>query len=129
MTNLLLNILLQIPTDTATTNPVNIISEYFNFGAIGLVASTFIFLYYKERQRNNKQAKGERERLVKEKDEAESRTEMLYNEIKVGQKDQNEKLIQVINRQNEIGEKNIDALIRNNTLFEQLLNYFINNKK
>ena len=53
---------------------------------------------------------------------------ILYNEIKIGQKEQNEKLIQVINRQNEIGEKNIDALIRNNTLFEQLLNYFINDK-
>jgi len=134
-----------------------LIKEWLSYGAIGLVAATFIYLYVKERKKNNvivdtenkrilsetereksrliAEAEKEKSRLIAEVENSNEKVEVLYNEIKISQDNYNQNLFGIIQKQNEMTEKNIDAMIKsseiiqkNNSLYEQLIAILLNHK-
>ena len=147
-------ILLQQPT-TSLLEPI--IKEWFSYGAVGLTAATFIYLYFKERNKNNKIIDAENKRIIDEADNEKIRlisdaekekarlladvensnekVEVLYNEIKEGQREYNQNLFSIITKQNEMTEKSVEAMIKNadiiqknNNLHEQLIGILLDIK-
>jgi hypothetical protein len=147
-------ILLQEPT---TTLLEPIIKQWFSYGAVGLTAATFIWLYFKERNKNNRIIDAENKRIIDESDKEKIRliadaekekarlladvensnekVEVLYTEIKQGQQDYNQNLFAIITKQNEMTEKSVEAMIKsadiiqkNNNLYEQLIGILLDIK-
>jgi hypothetical protein len=134
-----------------------VIKQYFSYGAIGVIAATFIWLYFKERKKNNQiiddenkriidesekekqrliaEADKEKQRLIAETENSNEKVEVLYAEIKQGQQDYSQNLFGIITKQNEIAEKSLEAMIKsndtiqkNNNLYEQLIGILLDMK-
>lgn len=105
-------LLFQVPVEPEIDSGVigTMIERIIAVGFTGTMAIAMFILWWKERARASKERDKWNAQIVKDKEATDLKVEVLYREIRDGQKAENDKYITIIQKQNEIQEHTVKAL-------------------